>query len=412
MAQDEKHNQQATASGGLSLQPDAPFRSGAPGKYKLLVKHVEKKPGRYEYELSDAEGRTYSAESQQYYPENQLLRCVVTFSVKSAKLVLMGTAICKNQDLIVPVAIPRPAETSKASFIPTQFPFVEGSPRKHRKNGSYRLVVEFSMPWNDPSAGRFLYLLADESGLKYHSVSDLKYAKGTKLVCRVEVVKTNSGELYFVAISDDDSSKAACMIDRKIVLRKDYVQLKATPHPKPSPVKQKQKSRDVVALRNLRDKYKKGERYLFTVTGRRDRSGNQIVRDASGYEHVLVGTTVSYSVDDEVRCTVTGFSFDSDVSIGSGHALVSSPRIVKNEEFVSYIKSPGRWHSEVQGLGKHKCGKAFTCSCCGRNFPANAGVRVDLKDIYFCNSCARKIYEPVGRGNHHIYISTPMGNKR
>lgn len=87
----------------ISLQPDCPFRIGAPGKYKLLVKDVEKKYNGYEYLLLDGEGREYKANSSEHYSENQLLRCVVTFTIKSAKLVLMDIAICKKQDLALPV---------------------------------------------------------------------------------------------------------------------------------------------------------------------------------------------------------------------------------------------------------------------------------------------------------------------
>ena len=94
------------------------------------------------------------------------------------------------------------------------------------------------------------------------------------------------------------------------------------------------------------------------------------------------------------------------------YLLLDTPRIIQNEENEYYIKGPNKWYGEVQELGKHKCGKPFTCSCCGRDFPANAGWRVDLKEIYFCNACAKKIYEPIGRGNRHFIISTPMGNKR
>lgn len=68
--------------------------------------------------------------------------------------------------------------------------------------------------------------------------------------------------------------------------------------------------------------------------------------------------------------------------------------------------------SEVEGYSKHKCGKPFTCNCCGMSFLANEGWRVELKEIYLCNACARRIYVPGKRGNRHFYITTPMGNKR
>ena len=45
------------------IQPDAPFRSGITGKYKLLIKSVAPRFGNYEYALVDAEGKEYSASS-------------------------------------------------------------------------------------------------------------------------------------------------------------------------------------------------------------------------------------------------------------------------------------------------------------------------------------------------------------
>ena len=166
-----------------------------------------------------------------------------------------------------------------------------------------------------------------------------------------------------------------------------------------------------IKLQALQAKYEKGERYAFVVTGRIDNKGYTIVRDSFGDEHSLVCDTL-YKAGDEVKCTVSSFSSTVGESIADCHLVLISPRIVKQEEPIRYLKSPDKWYGEVQDLGKHKCGKPFKCSCCGRDYPANAGWRVDLKDIYFCNACARKIYEPKGRGSRHFIISTPMGNKR
>lgn len=164
---------------------------------------------------------------------------------------------------------------------------------------------------------------------------------------------------------------------------------------------------------SLRKQYKIGERYQFVVTKRRDNAGNQIVQDRSGILHILSGTTSSYAAGDNVKCTVVSHSIAPSPATKNHYLSLSSPRVIRKvEEFVRYVKSPEKWHAEVQDLGRHKCGKPFKCNCCGRTFPANAGWRVDQKEIYFCNSCARKIYEPTGRGNSRFIISTPMGNKR
>ena len=163
----------------------------------------------------------------------------------------------------------------------------------------------------------------------------------------------------------------------------------------------------------LKQRYKTGERYQFVVTRRRDNAGNQIVQDRSGILHILSETTSSYAAGDNVKCTVVSHSIAPSPVTKNHYLILSNPRVIRQvDEFIRYVKSPEKWHAEVQDLGRHKCGKPFTCSCCGRNFPANAGWRVDQKEIFFCNSCARKIFEPTGRGNSRFIISTPMGNKR
>ena len=83
--------------------PDAPFRSGISGKYKLLIRNVSPKFGAYEYELEDAEGREYKAMADMHFAEAQLLRCMVFFEVKSARLVVSDVAVCKKQDLAIPL---------------------------------------------------------------------------------------------------------------------------------------------------------------------------------------------------------------------------------------------------------------------------------------------------------------------
>lgn len=170
----------------------------------------------------------------------------------------------------------------------------------------------------------------------------------------------------------------------------------------------------------LKNRFKKGERYIFIATDERDAHGYQIMKDEFGRRHLLIGTPTRYECGIKVRCTVIGFGRKHVASITTKYLVLSEPRKVVETErktttttySLSTIPPVVRGFSSVQGLGRHKCGKPFVCSCCGKSFPANAGWRVDLKDIYFCNSCARKIYSEEGRGNRHFIISTPMGNKR
>ena len=85
-------------------------------------------------------------------------------------------------------------------------------------------------------------------------------------------------------------------------------------------------------------------------------------------------TTVRYSFGDEVKCTVIEYCSKVGDKMSRCYLLLDTPRIIQKEENEYYIKSPSKWYGEVQELGKHKCGKPFTCSCCGRDFPANAGT--------------------------------------
>lgn len=126
----------------LHYTPDAPFRSGVTGKYKLLIKSVSKKYAEYEYELVDAEGKEYKAASNAHYPENQLLRCILTFAVSHAQLVVTETAICKKQDLAEPVQEPKrtiptsqPAPQAKPPKKPTVFTQIDEIQNNGQKAG-------------------------------------------------------------------------------------------------------------------------------------------------------------------------------------------------------------------------------------------------------------------------------------
>lgn len=107
--------------------PDAPFHGGNSGKYKLLIKNVTPKFGRFEYELVDADGKEYSAQSELHFETDQLLRCLVSFEVVNAKLVVAGTTICKKQDLATPVPVKKKVSVEK---IPAAKPMSKPKPAK------------------------------------------------------------------------------------------------------------------------------------------------------------------------------------------------------------------------------------------------------------------------------------------
>ena len=79
-----------------------------------------------------------------------------------------------------------------------------------------------------------------------------------------------------------------------------------------------------------------------------------------------------------------------------------------------YKRDPSRWYKEVHNESYHRCGKAFTCSCCGKPCKAGQGYRVDLKEIYFCTECKREIFKPEHPGDcrYMKIVYTNMGHKR
>ena len=409
-----------------TLQPDAPFRSGVSGKYKLLINTVELKYGNYEHILSDADGKEYKAISKKHYAAGQLLRCMITFKIENARFVVSDISICAKQDLATPIPEPEKPRKIKPVTLPPktvaqtiatkpQPTVFSGSPAETGQSGTYSLIVQARLRWYGDGQTKYQYVVKDNKEKTYHTVSSQTYAPGTEVLCKVEVIKEFKGNVYFVAITGDDSSKSVAYVDNILTLRHHYIH---APGPKKPLIKHPKlkKAPPVPKYKASSSGYVKGERYTFTATGEKDALGGQILRGELGGLHLLEKSTSQYEYGDKVRCTVRGFSsFEHDSLMGQ-YALLSEPRKLTVDSitvrYAGRSKSPSQWASEVQGLGKHKCGKPFKCSCCGQQFPMNAGYRVDLKDIYFCNACAREIYEPGKRGNSHFFISTPMGNKR
>ena len=409
-----------------TLQPDAPFHSGVSGKYKLLITAVEFKYGNYEYGLSDADGKEYKAFSKRHYATGQLLRCMISFKVENARFVVSDISICAKQDLASLIPEPEKPKRPRLSTIPPKtddknvvskpHPAVfYDSPAATEKTGIYPLIVQARYSWYGDGQTKYQYVLQDNKEKTYYTVSSQTYAPGTEVLCKVEVLKEFRGNVYFVAITGDDSSKAVAYVDNILTLRHHYLH---APGPKRRVTKPQRAKKAPPAPKYKASSggYSKGERYTFTATGEKDALGGQILRGELGGLHLLQKSSVQYEYGDKVRCTVKGFSSYEHDSLKGQYALLSEARKITVESitvrYSASSKTPSQWAREVQGLGKHKCGKAFKCSCCGQQFPMNAGYRVDLKDIYFCNACAREIYEPGKRGNSHFFISTPMGNKR
>lgn len=211
-------------------QPDAPLKKGTDGPYLLEVKKVTDNDAIYGYALADADGNIYRAASKKRFHVGCLVRCNVQFRERGGIRSVSRVTISENQKKVSPST----ASKSK-DFIPTQYPFREGGPGQVDKSGSYRFTVEMSAPWGRAPLCKYVYLVSDCNGRKYHALSNVEYAKGEKLVCRVEVIKEGQNRKFFLTISDDDSSQAACLVNREIVLRKHYKPRVSVP-PKPKAV--------------------------------------------------------------------------------------------------------------------------------------------------------------------------------
>jgi len=221
--------------------PDAPLKVGVRGMYRLAVSDVSPNGKNFRYNLVDAEGNHYSAVSRKCFSKNQLVRCIVQFTFINYEKRISQIIICKKQNIDDKPPTPGKKKnylerilsrsTVNPGFIPTDYPFREGSPKQVNKTGSYRFTVDLCLPCPNETPCKYVYQMLDCHNQKYNAVSDIIYEKGSTLVCRVEVLKEGINRKFFLTITDDESSQAVCLVDRRIIARKNY-----TPHyPKPAP---------------------------------------------------------------------------------------------------------------------------------------------------------------------------------
>lgn len=164
--------------------------------------------------------------------------------------------------------------------------------------------------------------------------------------------------------------------------------------------------------------------YIFRVIRYNEfkKSKEYIVSDKLGHEQTVVSRT-EFNIGDKIICTVRGFTKQHkhkksllliDARLHETAPIKPPP---KTREYSTPAtcypngKQPEAWLREVDGLGKHTATCAFKCSCCGRNFSARQGCKIELRDIYFCKACADQIFKHEKRGFVQI-VYTPMGNKR
>ena len=186
-----------------NISPDAPFRSGKSGKYKLLAKNVTPKYGKYEYELEDADGKEYKVVAKEHYAAGQLLRCMVSFEIVKAKFVVTDTALCKKQDLAE--RIPEPPkpnqQTQRDAKLETNAKKITsgtdptkkqlGDPRHKRVSGMY--VLRVASVQQDGST--LTYKVEDANGQLYDIRSKKYFPVGWLVDCWVKVVLTQGGVL-------------------------------------------------------------------------------------------------------------------------------------------------------------------------------------------------------------------------
>ena len=212
--------------------PDSPWKVGVSGTYMLTVVEAIPNGKSFLYHLNDVEGNRYAAVSKKSFKINQLVRCFVQFALINSGISVTQVSICKKQDIDNVPPSPKKKlsdeersgskSTNYQGFIPTQYPFMEGSPKELNKTGSYRFTVDLVLPCPGGTPCEFIYLMLDCSYHKYHAVSNVKYYKGDKMVCRVDVVLDGNNRLFFLSISDDESSQFACLVDHRVVLRNNY----------------------------------------------------------------------------------------------------------------------------------------------------------------------------------------------
>lgn len=232
--------------------PDNPYRNGVTGKYKLLVKNVTEMYSNFEYSLVDAEEKQYKAISEQLYSEGNILRCIVTFKVEHAKLVVESVAICKKQDLATPIPVaPKakpdlnqliselpPATISKSSSNKTKSkPKTKaksktssahqseaktkskplGHPERTMVSGEYNLKVYDRVRGKMFTGASFRYLLEDADGFSYFALSNYFFEIGSVLACKVNVKETKDSKKVLREVSIQSKVKSGPKRKKKVV---------------------------------------------------------------------------------------------------------------------------------------------------------------------------------------------------
>lgn len=170
--------------------------------------------------------------------------------------------------------------------------------------------------------------------------------------------------------------------------------------------------------------YELNSEYIFRVKSsqKHGKARLYVLRDKLAHEQSVV-SHATFNDGDTIICTVRGFQRTKkhlnslllmNARLHEGAHIKSQSKARTYTTPAPYYpngKQPEAWLREVEGLGKHTATSAFKCSCCGRNFSARQGCKIEFRDIYFCKACADQIFKHSEKGYVHI-VYTPMGNKR
>lgn len=170
--------------------------------------------------------------------------------------------------------------------------------------------------------------------------------------------------------------------------------------------------------------FKKGSDYIFEVKScKKQVNGYRLLlKDRFGHEQELVSQFKACE-NDQIVCEIMDYRKPKKHlmclvltkprmhKIAISEKRKSTKSTMKPAHYYPNGKGPDVWYREVRHLDHHTATNPFKCSCCGGNFSARQGCKVELRDIYFCKSCADHIFKKSDKGYLRI-VYTPMGNKR
>ena len=167
--------------------------------------------------------------------------------------------------------------------------------------------------------------------------------------------------------------------------------------------------------------YKQGESYLFTVKSclKFPNCLKAELEDPYGLIHLINIPKVLPS-GMMLKCRVRGFRPEAGIKEFLSIKLPDLRELDRQKSLTDDTRKAApdisRKAMEVfdmmKELGFHKCGREFTCSCCGETYGPNQGIVCDVRQLYLCNQCRAGQRKRERTTKSVRTIPTPMGNKR